>query len=82
MAATQDGLSDHPTFTTADADPEPVLEGDFGRSLGDFLQADVGPDGRLYTIYAKRGEDGVLVNRVVVSDGAVRFGQGIPANGP
>lgn len=82
VAATADGLSDRPAFTTRDADPEPVLEGPFGRQLGDFLQADVGPDGRYYTIYAKRGGDGVLVNRVVVSDGALRFGPGVPANGP
>jgi hypothetical protein len=82
VAATQDGLSATPAFNVTDADPEPVLHGDFGRALGDFLETDVGPDGRLYTIYARRGDDGVLLNRVVVSDGAFTFGPGIPANGP
>jgi hypothetical protein len=83
VAATVDGGSDTPTFQVADADPEPVLEGQpLGRSLGDFLEADIGPDGRLYTIYARRGDDGRLVNRVVVSDGALAFGPGVPRNGP
>lgn len=65
------------------ADPEPVLQDQaLGRSLGDFLETDVGPDGRLYTIYARRDEAGTLVNRVVVSDGAFSFGEGVPRNGP
>jgi hypothetical protein len=81
VAATADGLSDAPRFATADADPEPVLHGDFGRALGDFLQADIGPDGRLYTIYARRPAGEPLVNRVVVSETA-SFGPGVPANGP
>src|SRR5205085_4041153 len=82
VAATGDGLSAKPSFNVTDADPEPVLHGDFGRALGDFLETDVGPDGRLYTIYAKRVSDNVLVNRVVITDGAFSFGAGIPANGP
>ncbi|HUR24784.1 MAG TPA: hypothetical protein VM327_02070 [Candidatus Thermoplasmatota archaeon] len=83
VAATVDGGSDVPLFQVADADPEPVLQGQaLGRNLGDFLQSDIGPDGRLYTIYARRGDDGRLVNRVVVSDGALAFGAGIPRNGP
>jgi hypothetical protein len=81
VAATSAGLAAAPAFATADADPEPVLTGAFGRALGDFLQADVGPDGRFYTIYARRGDDGLLVNRVVVTDG-LDLGPGVPANGP
>ena len=83
IAATADGLADAPAFAVAQADPEPVLEDQaLGRSLGDFLETDVGPDGRLYTIYARRDGSGTLVNRVVVSDGAFSFGEGIPRNGP
>ncbi len=68
------------TWQVVRADPEPVLEGAFGRELGDFLQSDIGPDGRHYIIYARR--DGELTNRVVVSDGILPFGAGVPANGP
>jgi hypothetical protein len=83
VAATADGAGDAPSFTVKQADPEPVLQHQaLGRSLGDFLETDVGPDGRLYTIYARRGEDGLLVNRVVVSDGLFSFGAGVPHNGP
>lgn len=82
VAATETGDSDAPVFNATDADPVPVLKGDFGRALGDFLQSDIGPDGRLYTVYAQRGEDGKLVNRVVVSGDGVSFGPGIPTNGP
>lgn len=82
VAATVDGGSDAPSFVLAKPDPEPVLvEQSFGRQLGDFLEADVGPDGRLYVIYA-RSVDGPLVNRVVVSDGRMDFGPGVPHNGP
>jgi hypothetical protein len=83
VAVTVNGTSDAPAFAVAQADPEPVLEKQaLGRSLGDFLETDIGPDGRLYTIYARRGEDGRLVNRVVVSDGALALGAGVPRNGP
>jgi hypothetical protein len=82
VAATLDGASAAPAFQTVRPDPEPVLKGDFGRQLGDFLQSDVGPDGRAYVIYSHRGADGVLDNRVAVSDGPLGFGPGIPANGP
>jgi hypothetical protein len=81
VAATVDGASAAPTFRTGRPDPEHVLKGDFGRQLGDFLQADVGPDGRAYVIYAHRGADNVLDNRVAITDG-LALGKGIPANGP
>lgn len=82
VAATQSGLDAAPAFVRAQADPEPVLKGQaLGRSLGDFLEADVGPDGRYYTIYARRDDAGVLTNRVVVTDG-LDLGVGIPRNGP
>lgn len=81
VAATLDGLSDAPAFTRRQADPDPVLvDQALGRSLGDFLEADVGPDGRYYTIYARR-VDGPLVNRVVITDG-LDLGPGVPHNGP
>jgi hypothetical protein len=80
VAVTTDGSSDAPHFTMAKPDAEPVLKGDFGRALGDFLQSDVGPDGRFYVIYAKR-VDGPLQNRVVISDG-LDLGPGVPHNGP
>ena len=81
VAATLDGDAKQPTFTRQQADPDPVLDNaTLGRSLGDFLQADVGPDGRYYTIYARRGEDGALVNRVVITQG-LDLGAGVPHNG-
>lgn len=80
VAASFDGASDSPTFQVTRADPEPVLRGEFGRALGDFLQSDVGPDGRHYVIYAKRDAT-ALTNRVVISQQAL-FGPGVPANGP
>jgi hypothetical protein len=83
VAATDNGDAEAPAFTVVQPDPEPVLQDQaLGRSLGDFLETDIGPDGRLYTIYARRGEDGTLVNRVVVSDGLFDFGAGVPHNGP
>jgi len=78
-AAALDADGDTPSFQVVRADPEPVLQGAMGRELGDFLQSDIGPDGRHYIVYAQR--DGALVNRVVVSEG-VDFGAGVPANGP
>jgi hypothetical protein len=82
VAATADGASAAPRFTVAKPDPEPVLvRQGFGRQLGDFLQSDVGPDGRLYVIYARRDEAGAITNRVVVTDGW-DFGPGVPRNGP
>ncbi len=82
VAATLDGASDTPHFAVQQADPEPVLrEQALGRSLGDFLEADVGPEGRYYTIYARRDGDGRLVNRVVITEG-LDLGVGIPRNGP
>lgn len=81
VAATFNGNATQPVFTRQQADAEPVLvEQSLGRSLGDFLQSDIGPDGRYYTIYAKR-DAGVTSNRVVISDG-LDFGSGVPHNGP
>jgi hypothetical protein len=80
-AAVHGALTETPTFEVGRADPDPVLVGEFGRQLGDFLESDIGPDGRHYVIYARRDDSGIM-NRVVVSDGAMDFGKGVPYNGP
>lgn len=75
-----DADTDDPTWTTVVADPEPVHEGVFGRSLGDFLQLRQTPDGDLVVAYASRAS-GDLVNRFVRSDG-VDLGPDVFRNGP
>ncbi|HLE96497.1 MAG TPA: hypothetical protein VI997_03930 [Candidatus Thermoplasmatota archaeon] len=52
VAASIDAGSDAPTFQRVLADPEPVLTGDLGRRLLDFVQIDVAPDGALHLAYA------------------------------
>ncbi len=77
-----DADTTQPTWTTVRADPEPVLEGFFGRSLGDFLQLRQTPDGDLVVAYASR-VDGELTNRFVRSaPGDIDFGPEVFRNGP
>lgn len=76
-----DAHTDAPTWTTVVADPEPVLEGTFGRNLGDFLQLRQTPDGGLAVAYAMRDETG-LTNRFVRSDMGPDFGPEVFRNGP
>lgn len=75
-----DAHTDDPTWTTAVADPDPVLEGTFGRNLGDFLQLRQTPDGDLVAAYAHRDDSG-LTNRFV-RGGGVDFGPEVFRNGP
>jgi hypothetical protein len=72
-AVSVDAHAAEPHYQVTLADPRVVHEGGLGRSLGDFLQADLTPDGRLVGVYAS-DVDGPLVNRFVSSDGMVRFG--------
>lgn len=78
-----DANTESPTWTTVVADPEPVLEGTFGRGLGDFLQLRQTPDGDLVVAYAARPDGGDLVNRFVrTAPGGVDFAPDVFRNGP
>ncbi len=79
---TTDGHAGTPTWTTVVADPAPVLEGTFGRNLGDFLQLRQTPDGDLVVAYAARPDGQELVNRFVRSaPGDLDFGPEVFRNG-
>jgi hypothetical protein len=67
-AATRTGLDAEPTFTPARPDVDPVLFGPFGRNLGDLMQSDVTPDGRLAIVYARNVEGTPFTNLFVQSD--------------
>lgn len=79
---TLDGHADDPTWHTVTAH-EDVLEGTFGRSLGDFLQLRQTEDGGLAVAYASRDADsGVLTNWFIRTDEAPDFGPEVFRNGP
>lgn len=79
-AATIDGASASPHFQRVIADAEPVLQGPFGRQLGDFLEADMTPDGRFTVIYAHREAE--VETRFVSSDGGLNLAPEVFLNGP
>jgi hypothetical protein len=72
VAATVNACEAEPTWQRVRPDPEMVLVGPFGRYLGDFLQADVTPDGKLVVVYTRK-IGGVVENLFVQSDGALDF---------
>ncbi len=69
-----------PVWTTVVADPDPVHQGVFGRSLGDFLQLRQTETGDLVVAYAAREGD-TLTNKFVRSQG-MDFGPAVFRNGP
>ncbi len=68
-----------PDWHTVVADPDPVLEGNFGRSLGDFLQLRQAENGDLVVAYAEN--HGSLQNKFVRSQ-SIDFGPEVFRNGP
>lgn len=84
VAYTSEGLTDRPTWTTVRADPQAVLEGSFGRELGDFLEARQTPDGRIAIAYGARpgSPDAPIVNRFVQSAVGIDLGPAVFRNGP
>lgn len=81
VSYTTDGQATNATWTTVTPDPDVLLEGDFGRNLGDFLQMDVTPDGRLAIVYGA-DDGGTVQNRFVWSGGGVDFAPATFLNGP
>ncbi len=79
ISYTLNGDEADPTWHTVIADADPVLEGNFGRSLGDFLQLRQAENGDLVVAYAEN--HGELVNKFVRSEG-IDFGPEVFRNGP
>ncbi|MEA3190252.1 MAG: repeat-like domain [Thermoplasmata archaeon] len=79
-AASIDADQETPSFQSGVADPN-LLRGPIGRNLGDFLQSDIAPDGRLMGVYAKRDAAG-LTNRFIATDGGLDLGPTVYPNGP
>ena len=52
VAASLDADSATPHWQVAIADPDPVVVGDLGRQLLDFLQVEIGPDGAIHVAYS------------------------------
>lgn len=89
-AASSDADAQDPAFQVVVADPEPVATGTpgmifgsppAGHTLGDFLQADLAPDGRLVIGYARLGAE-ATTGLVVRSDGKLALDPGTFRNGP
>ncbi len=81
-AASIDANTDQPHFQAVRADPEPVLIGEFGRNLGDLLQARTGPDGQMVIVYARGTSPDGLQNLFAQSDGALDLTWSTFLNGP
>ena len=80
-AASVDASAAEPHYQRTVADGSVLLEGTFGRNLGDFIETDLTPDGRTVVVYAK-SEGGSLTNRFVSSDGWLPLGRETFLNGP
>lgn len=81
-AGSIDAHTDEPHFQVVEADPDPVLIGNFGRNLGDFLQARTGPDGQIAIVYARGTSPDGLQNLFVQSDRALDLTWQTFLNGP
>ncbi len=78
---TLNGLADEPVWHTVVAH-EAILQGDFGRQLGDFLQLRQTEDGGLAVAYASRETpQASLTNRFIRTDVAPDFGPEVFRNG-
>lgn len=53
VAVSLDADAPDPHWQVAIADPEPILVGNLGRQLLDFLQVEIGPDGAVHVAYSK-----------------------------
>jgi len=82
-AASVDADAEAPHYQFNVADPTTLLTGPFGRSLGDFIEVDLTPDGRMVVVYAgQTGENGALMNKFVSSDGELNLARTSFLNGP
>lgn len=82
-AASIDAHTEDPHFQVVRADPEPVLFDDFGRNLGDLLQARTAPDGKMVIVYARNtSADNGLQNLFVQTDGVLDLTWASFLNGP
>lgn len=81
-AGSIDAHTHDPHFQVVRADPEPVLIGEFGRNLGDFLQARTGPGGEMVIVYARGTSPDGLQNLFVQSDGVLDLTWETFLNGP
>lgn len=80
-AASVDAAASDPHYQRTLADASVLHKGALGRSLGDFIEADLTPDGRAVVVYAKR-VDGVLTNLFLSSDGGLDLAPTVFLNGP
>lgn len=81
VSSTVDGHAAVPDWRTVTADEEVLTDGQPYRDLGDFLQLDVTPDGRLALVYGSE-TGGVVQNRFAMSSGNVDLAPGTFLNGP
>jgi hypothetical protein len=81
-AASINADAPQPHFQITRADPDPVLQGVFGRALGDFLEARMTPDGRLAIVYSRNMPGMPYENRFVQTDGGLDLGPDVFRNGP
>ncbi len=82
-ATTVNGNDDTPVFQVVKADPDPVLYGQMGRRLLDFLQIDVGPDGTLHLVYAQdRDGTGDEATQYVQAPSLLGLAPAVYPNGP
>ncbi len=80
-AATVDADMATAHYQTTVADPDVLLKGNFGRNLGDFIETDLTPDGRMVVVYA--GSDGsTLTDRFVQTNGLLDLAPLDFKNGP
>ncbi len=80
-AASVDAGAVEPHYQMALADTTVLLHGFFGRMLGDFIEADLTPDGRMVVVYAMNdGTD--LTNLFVQTDGLLDLAPERFLNGP
>ncbi len=80
-AASVDADAGSPHYQITVVDPTILQHGGFGRSLGDFIEADLTPDGKIVIVYAKRVE-GNLVNVFAQTDGMLELTPQVFRNGP
>jgi len=82
-AVSVDAGDGEPTFQVDRPDPELVHEGPMNRDLLDFLQLDIGPEGRLHVAYAQdRAGQVDEVTEYVRSTGGLDLAPGSFLNGP
>ncbi|MBW3594705.1 MAG: glycoside hydrolase, partial [Actinobacteria bacterium] len=73
-AAVTGATSKNPKIVETRVDTKtPVLAGPMGRQLWDFLQLDIGPDGRIHIAFVKKFKDGAPQTWYVKSTGGPRL---------